>query len=569
MNDNLRDFISAARGRKPADLALKGGSIVNVFSGEIYKTEVAVHNGRIAGLGEYEGREVIDVASKIIIPGLIDSHVHLESSMLTPAEFAMAAIVHGCTTVIADPHEIANVLGKKGIRYMLRASEGLPVDFYFMLPSCVPATGLETSGASLSAADLKPFLSHKRVLGLAEMMNYPGVLSADRAVLGKLKAFGHTVIDGHAPGLSGKDLAAYVGSGITSDHECATADEALEKIRLGMTVYIREGSSARNLEAILPAVTKAGSRFFTFSTDDLEPDDLMQGGINLIIRKAVRLGLDPVSAVRMATINPALHFGMKRKGALAPGYDADMVVIDDLENFNVEMVFRQGRLVSRNGKLLRPVRAAHHREAKGSVRMRPLSVKDMELRARSGMARVIELIPGQIETRHSIMEVALRDGLVVSDTERDILKLIVIERHRASGNVGLGLVKGFGLKSGALGSTVAHDSHNLIVVGADDKDILRAAGEIRRMQGGLVVVNKGKTPARLPLPIAGLMSDKNAGFVAGRLRELEAAARSLGAGLAHPFGVLSFLALPVIPELKLTDRGLVDVNKFRFTGLFV
>jgi adenine deaminase len=569
VKNDLKHRIAVARGARKADLVLHGGSLVNVFSGEIYKTDVAVCGAKIAGLGNYEGRTVIDVSSKFILPGFIDSHVHIESSMLSPAEFARAVVPHGTTAVIADPHEIANVLGKTGVQYMLSASEGLPLDFYFMLPSCVPTTSLETSGARLTATDLLPLLKHKRVLGLAEVMNYPGVLNGETDILRKLKAFSHTVIDGHAPGLSGNDLSAYAGAGIASDHECTTADEARRKVRLGMTVFIREGSAAKDLEALLPAVTRANARFFTLATDDFQPGDLKRGGINLIIKKAVRLGLDPITAVQMASINTACHFGLRQKGAVAPGHDADMVVVDDLKNFGVEKVFKAGKLVAQDGTCTTLIRSTRHERTRRTVKMGPIEKQDLMVKARAGRARVIELITDQIDTKCLIMPVTAQGGYVVSDIRRDILKLVVIERHKATGNRGFGLLKGLGLKSGALAASVAHDSHNIITCGVADEDILAAVSRVQKLQGGLVVVNNRKVIAEISLPVAGLMSDKRLDLVADKLAKIDSAVRRLGVTCEHPFGILSFLALPVIPELKLTDRGLVDVKQFRFVDLFV
>ncbi|HXY54274.1 MAG TPA: adenine deaminase [Nitrospirota bacterium] len=569
MENDLKDRIAVARGIRKADLVLSGGRVVNVFSGEIYRADVAIHQGRIAGLGEYEGKTVIDISSKLILPGLIDSHVHLESSMLTPAEFAKAALPHGTTAVIADPHEIANVLGKKGIIYILKASQDLPLDFYFMLPSCVPATPLETSGARLTAGDLLPFLKHQRVLGLAEMMNYPGVLSGDTVVLRKLNRFRDTLVDGHAPGLSGKELSAYIGAGMTSDHECTSVAEVREKVRLGMTIFIREGSTAKDMEALLPAVTPANSRFFCLATDDFQPGDLKNGSINQLIKKAVRLGVNPITAVQMATINPARHFGLMRKGAILPGYAADVAVIDGFKNFTVEMVFKQGKLVARGDICVTPCESRHHEQTRGTVKINPVTKQDLLIRTKTGKARVIELIPDQIETKHAILPVSSRNGYISSDTERDILKLIVLERHKSTGNMGFGLVKGFGIRTGAIASTVAHDSHNLIAVGASDDDILVAVSEIRKLQGGLVVVNKRKVLAEIPLPVAGLMSDRPLDYVVENLVKVEEAVKRLGVKIKHPFGILSFLALPVIPELKLTDKGLVDVNRFKIVDLFV
>jgi adenine deaminase len=565
----LKERIAVARGRKEADLVLRGGSLINVFSGEIYRADVAVYRGRVAGIGEYKGKRVVDISSRYLLPGLIDSHVHIESSQLTPAEFAKAAIVHGTTTVIADPHEIANVLGLRGICYFLRASTDLPIDFFFLLPSCVPATPLETSGTRLSASDLMPLMNHKRVLGLAEMMNYHGVLSGDREVLRKIKTFQGRVIDGHAPGLSGRDLNAYIGAGIQSDHECISADEAREKVRLGMTVFIREGSSAKDLEVILPALTPANSLCFCLATDDLQARDLQNGSINLLVIKAMGFGLDPMTAIRTATINPARHFCLKNRGAILPGYIADILVIDDLKRFTIQMVFKNGTLVAENGICIAPCIHTSHASLKNTVKIPEITEDHISIMAKGPKVRVIELIPGQIETRQTVLSASVKNGMVVSDTKRDILKLVVIERHLGTGRRGIGLVKGFGMKSGALASTVGHDSHNIISVGVNDSDIVAAVREIKRIHGGFVVAYNNKVIASHPLPVAGLMSDQPMDVVVQKQAEVERSAASMGAAPDHPFGTLAFLALPVIPELKLTDRGLVDVRKFDFVDLFV
>lgn len=569
MKTRLKHLIYAAEGRIRPDLVLKGGRVLNVFSGEISRTDVAVFKGSIVGMGDYDAARVLDVTSKFILPGFIDSHMHIESSLLIPAEYARAALLHGTTTAVSDPHEIANVLGKSGIRYMLEASKGLPFDFYFMLPSCVPASTLDTSGAALSASDLAVFMRHRRVIGLAEVMSYPDVLAGKPDMLAKLELFRDMVIDGHAPGLTGKDLAAYVCAGPRSDHECIAADEAREKLGLGMTVYVREGSAAKNLDALLPAITPEDSSFFCFATDDLLPQDLKMGGINLIIKKAVDRGLEPVTAVRMATINAAVRFGLRGKGAIAPGYDADVAVVDDLRDFSVSMVLKKGRVVVEDGKVALPIRAARPAYALNTIKTAPVELRDFEVEAETDMVRVIGLIPDQIETEELIMQAPIKGGRICSDIERDILKLVVIERHHKTGNIGIGLVKGFGLKSGCLASSVSHDSHNIIAVGVSDKDIYRAVREIIKMEGGMVVADRGRVVSRLPLPVAGLMSDKGIEFAAERLIELEQAAASLGAVMGHPFGVLSFLALPVVPKLKLTDKGLVDATTVERKGLFV
>jgi adenine deaminase len=569
MKTTLKRRIEVARGLKKADLVLKNGNLVNVFSGEIYKADIAVHQGTIAGIGRYEGKRNIDVASGFLLPGFIDGHAHIESSLVAPAEYARAAVARGTTAVVADPHEIANVLGVAGIRSMLDATGDLPVTFYFMLPSCVPASPRETSGARLGASRLRPFLRHPRVLGLGEVMDCQAVLSADRDMLKKLETFARTRIDGHAPLLEGKDLSAYIGTGISSDHECVTASEALEKIRLGMTVFIRESSAAKNLASVLPAVTPENSRFFCLATDDLQPADLRNGGISRMIRKAIKLGVDPVTAVRMATINPARHFNLHGRGAIGPGYAADIVIIDNFRNFTIEKVYKDGELVAEKGRSRSAATRKSSLPAMNTVKTAPLTREDIRLRARTGHARVIELIPDRIETRQRIMPVIVDDGMAANDRDRDIAKLIVVERHKASGRVGIGLVKGFGLRSGAFASTVAHDSHNIIAVGMYDEDILAAVEEIKKMKGGFVVVKKGKVLASLPLPIAGLMSEKPVLSVVRHQESVLRAVKQLGVKVKSPFAALSFLALPVIPELKLTDRGLVQVKESRFVDLFV
>ncbi len=562
-------LIQVARGERPADLVLRHAQLVNVFSGTVDETDVVVAGHRVVALGEgYEAVHVVDLRGAYLVPGLIDAHMHVESTMVTVSEFARAVVPQGTTTVVVDPHELANVLGLDGIRYMLDSSKFNPLSVYVMVSSCVPATDMETAGARLHSYDIYPLLKEKWVLGLAEMMNYPGVIHRDPEVLDKLSIAGDKRIDGHAPGLMGHDLNAYVVAGIRSDHECTTVEEAEAKLKRGMYIMIREASTARNLEALLPLVTLANARRCLLATDDRTPADLLdEGHMAFLVRKAIRLGLDPITAIRMATLNVAEYFGLRDYGALAPGLWADMVVVDDLAEFCARQVYRGGELVAENGQLVvetapRPVRL------RGTVNVHQMRVEDFRLPARGRQARVIGIVPDQIVTRALTRPVKVEDGLAVSDPEHDMLKMAVVERHYASGAVGLGFVQGFGLQRGALASTVAHDSHNIVVVGTNDGDMLTAAQHLARLQGGQCVVADGVVLADVPLPIAGLMSDQSMQVVREQLDRMNAAARDLGVTLHEPFMALSFLALPVIPELKLTDKGLVDVVQFKPVDLF-
>lgn len=567
---DLPELLRAARGLTPVDLLLTNARVVNVFTGEVLESSVAVHAGHVVGFGDREARETIDLEGRHLAPGLIDGHVHLESSMVTPGEYARAVVPRGTTTVIADPHEIGNVCGAAGIDFILQGKAVSPLEIRVMLPSCVPATGMETSGARLDAADLLALFDREHVLGLGEVMDFPGVVNGDPGVLAKLAAAGARPIDGHAPGLTGRDLHAYVTAGIGSDHECTRADEAVEKLRLGMHLMLREGSVTRDLEALLPAVTPRTLRRCLLVTDDREPEDLLhEGHMDFLVRKAVRLGLDPVAALTMATLNTAEYFGLARVGAVAPGYQADLIVLDDLRECRVDLVFKRGRLVAAQGQ----PRWERVPQATGaltaSVNLAPVPPAAFRIPATGAQARVIELVPDQIVTRQLVEPVTLQQGEVVADPSRDLLKLAVLERHHATGHVGLALVRGFGLQRGALASTVAHDSHNLVVVGADDASMHLAVQELARMQGGLVAVADGRVLARLPLPVGGLMSDRPLEEVRDAVQALHAAARSLGGVPPRPFMSLAFLALPVVPSLKLTDLGLVDVEKFAQVGLFV
>jgi len=566
---DLKELISVARGEIPADLLLKNARIVNTFIGEIEQADVAIYGDRIAGVGDYgKAKEIIDLQGRFLAPGLINGHTHIESSMLHPARYAQAVVPRGTLAVVTDLHEIANVCGSEGIKFVTDLARTLPLDMLFMAPSCVPATHLETSGARISSKEVKKILAHPKIIGLGEMMNFPGVVSGDEEVLKKISASKGRVIDGHAPGLAGKELNAYLSAGILSDHESTTLEEGKEKLRRGMYLMIREGSSEKNLDALLPLVTDNTYKRCFFVVDDRSCSDLLhEGDIDAVVRKAIDRGLEPVRAIQMATINAAEYFRLHDRGGIGPGYIANLITITDLAKLEIDMVFYQGKLVARQGKPLFPLPPVTL-ELRDTVRIKHPTAKSLSLRAkRSNLSEesypVIEVVPGQIVTRRAIEKMKVVDGAVMPDVERDILKLVVVERHRASGNIGVGLVKGFGLKKGALASSIAHDSHNIVAVGANDLDILKAIEEINRLQGGLVVYADLEILASLPLPIAGLLSPEPLEVVVSQHEKVDRAAASLGNLPPAPFAILSFLALPVIPELRLTDLGLVDVVEFK------
>lgn len=565
-NDQIKEMILAARGDLAPDLVLKNARIVNVFTKEIESGDVAIKDGYIVGIGEFDGEEEIDIGGRIICPGLIDGHIHIESSMISPSEFAGAVAPHGTTAVIADPHEIANVAGEEGIRYMLEASAGLPVDIFFMLPSCVPATPLDESGAELSADELEPFYKEERVAGLAELMNSFGTVRADEEIIRKIQganSYGKR-IDGHAPFLTGKDLNAYITAGVRSDHECSSAEEAIEKLKLGQFIMIREGTAARNLEALLPLFDDKYCDRCMLVTDDKHGSDLIDNGhIDYIIRKAIRAGKDPLNAIKMATLNAAMYFGLKDRGAIAPGYIADIIVLSDLEDFTVEKVFKNGRLTVDGGKNVRAINSPLIDKEKyprvfNSFNLREIKPSDLEIRDEGTKKRVIKVIPGQILTEELIVESSSKQA----EPDKDIIKLAVIERHKGTGHTGVGFVSGYGLKKGAIASSVAHDSHNLIVAGCTDDDMALAANTVRENGGGLAVVCDGKVLSSLPLPIGGLMCEMNVNDVEDILRVMKEQARQLGVNEGiDPFMTLAFTALPVIPKLRLLTQGVVDVDK--------
>jgi len=575
MNGNNRlqaaqKHLAAARGDIPADLVIHGADVINVFTGELESRDIAVCGERVVGLGDYRGLREVDARGMIAAPGFIEGHIHIESTLLAPAELARAVVPRGTTAMVADPHEITNVMGSDGVEFMLEATRNLPVDVHFLLPSCVPATDMETAGGSFGVEEMLKFKGRPRVLGLAEVMNFPGVVNGLDSLLEKLALFEDSIRDGHAPLLSGRALNAYLFAGPRSDHECTTLEEAREKLARGMFIMIREGTQARNLDALLSLVTAETSRRMMLVTDDRHPGELLSGGhLDHNLRRAIRRGLNPATAIQMVTLNAAEYFGFADRGAIAPGYRADIVLLENLEEVIVNTVFFKGNMVAREGLLQLEVSRSSECLLENTVRIAAISEDSFRIPAGGETARVIRVVPGQLLTETVPLRVLRNKGEVRADPGNDVIKLAVVERHHRTGRVGLGLVTGLGLRRGALASSVAHDSHNIVIAGVHDEAMVYAVREIERMGGGMAVALESGVTASLPLPLAGLMSLESAEAVVRSQQTLMKAVRELGCALDNPFMALSFLALPVIPELKLTDRGLVDVNEFRIVPLFI
>lgn len=562
-----RQRINMAMKREKADLVIKNANIVNVFTKEIIKGDIAICKDQIVGIGDYNGIREIDANGQYVCPGLIDSHMHIESTMVTPPEFAKTIIPHGTTTLIADPHEIANVCGINGINFMLNQSKELPLNIYYMMPSSVPSTPFENNGADLTAELIEPFLSNDRILGLGEVMDYPAVTSGNEKMLKKIDLFDNKIVDGHSPNLTGDALNAYRTAGVMTDHECSTIEEALERLRLGMYLQIREGSAARNLKNLIEGIIKNHMEFdrCVFCTDDKHLEDIRQNGhISYNIKKAIEYGVSPIDAICMATINAAQCYKLKRLGAVAPGYSADILILNSLEDFNIDKVLYRGKMIYEHKKICTKIDLnIDDNNVFNTVRVRDISNEDLKIKLTSNTATVIKIMDNELTTRKEDKKVTIENGAFIAD--ETFSKIVVIERHKATKNIGLGIVSNFNIRNGAIASTVAHDSHNLIVIGDNDDDMITAIEEIKRVNGGYTVVSSGEIKGTLPLPIAGLMSDKNAEYVEKTLNKMIKEALKLGINKnIDPFITLSFLALPVIPEIRITDKGLFDVAQFKF-----
>lgn len=568
--EELRSLIMKARGIEKPELVLKNANVINVFTKEIIKSDVAIDNGKIVGIGQYNGVKEIDLKGKYLCPGFIDSHVHIESSMSTPSEFAKLIVPRGVTSIVADPHEIANVKGIDGIKYIIEDSKQIPLDVYIVLPSCVPSTDFESSGAILEAQDLSLLIEEDTVIGLGEMMNYPGVINAEDKVLDKLILGREKVIDGHGPMISHKDLNAYIVAGVKTEHECSTIEEVIERLRLGMYILLREGSAAKDLSLLVKSVNKENLRRFLFCTDDKHPEDLIKtGSIDNNIRLAIKSGIDPIDAIIMATLNPSECYGLKSKGAIAPGYDADLLVIDSLNEMNILSVYKSGKLVGANNKALFNTKSYLPNYMKNSIEIKSVTIEDLQIPMNRSKANVIRVIPGSLVTEKVLREVNTNGGYF-NYSKDDILKIVVVERHKASGNIGIGLIENFKLRNGAIGSTIAHDSHNMVVVGDIDSDILLAIKELEYIGGGITLVSKGKVLKSLSLEIGGIMTSRPIEEVNEILKDMmEISYNVLKVNTEiEPFMTLSFMALPVIPSIKITDLGLFDVENFDFIKVY-
>jgi adenine deaminase len=569
MINDIRARIDVAAGRKKAELVLKNCRIVNVFTSEIIEGDIAIEGGKIAGIGKYDGTKEIDMNFKYAAPGFIDSHVHIESSMVSPVQFACEIVPRGTTTIIADPHEIANVRGLDGIKYILDSSEEIPLNVFIMLPSCVPATAFENSGAVLNAKELRELIGHNRVLGLGEAMNYPGVINAEESILEKLFLAKGKIIDGHGPMIKGTDLNAYVAGGIRTEHECSTVEEMIDRLRLGMFILIRQGTAAQNLNDLIRGVNRDNIRRCLFCTDDKHPDDILQNGhIDNNIRLAIKNGIDPIAAIQMATINAAECYKLRNIGGIAPGYRADIVIIDNLKDFNIIEVFKSGKLVGKDKQALFDADAYSNDYSKVSntVKAKKITAKDLDIPLKSDVVNVIRILPHSLLTKKAVRKVDTDNGSFKFNKNLDILKMAVIERHKGTGNIGLGLIEGFELKNGAIALTIAHDSHNLIVIGDNDESMVMAANEVIDIGGGIAICSNGEIKGSLRLPIGGLMSNETMKDVNKTLHSmLEVAYNELNMSKEiDPFMTLAFMALPVIPQIKLTDMGLFDVDSFSF-----
>lgn len=571
LREELKNIIIKAKGEEEAQLVLKNVKLINVFTSEIIKTDVAIDQGKVVGIGSYSGVEELDLTGKYLAPGFIDSHVHIESSMSTPSQFARVIVPRGVTTIVTDPHEIANVKGLDGIKFMIEDSKKTSLDAYFVLPSCVPSTPFENSGAILYAKDLEKLMDDPQVIGLGEMMDYTGVINYDKDVLDKLILGSKKIIDGHGPMITGKDLNAYVAAGVETEHEASTIDEVIERLRLGMYILIREGSATKDLRNIISAVNKDNLSRILFCTDDKHPEDLIHDGtIDYNIRLAIKAGIDPIDAIKIATLNSAQCYGLRGKGAIAPGYDADLVVIDNLDDFNILKVFKKGILVAEDNKALFQSEAYVPEYMKNSVNIKKVKEEDLEIPMPTNIANIIKVIPDSILTDHIKTDVSVVNGKFEYSSD-DILKLVVVERHKATGNIGVGLIQGFQLKNGAIGSTIAHDSHNIIVVGDNDQDIIAAIEELAHIGGGVTIASRGKVIKSLQLEIGGIMTANPIEETYKILKEMiYLAYNDLNVNKEiDPFMTLAFMALPVVPKLKLTDEGLFKVEEYKFTKVCV